>query len=151
LQALAGAPLVKRQDVERNRGPWVDAASVAAVIFTAVVAVAVGFQLALAAGAPWGTYAMGGRFPGRFPAPMRVAALAQGIVLALLAGVVLARAGLALEAWASSASWLIWVVVGFSALSLLMNSMSSSKGERLLWIPVAVVMLASSLVVALLG
>ncbi|MDZ4179115.1 MAG: hypothetical protein U1E29_07785 [Coriobacteriia bacterium] len=128
-----------------------DAASVAAVIFTVVAAAAVGFQLALAAGAPWGTYAMGGRFPGRFPVPMRIAALVQGIVLALLAGIVIARAGLALEAWASSASWLIWIVVALSAVSLLMNSMSSSKGERLLWVPVAVVMLASSLVVALLG
>jgi len=129
----------------------VDAASVAAVIFTAVAVVAVGFQLALAAGAPWGAYAMGARFPGRLPVPMRVAALAQGIVLVLLAGVVLARSGLALEAWLPSATWLIWVVVGFSALSLIMNSISSSKGERLVWTPVAVVMVASSLVVALLG
>jgi len=129
----------------------VDVQSVAAVIFTVVAVAAVGFQLALAAGAPWGTYAMGGRFPGRFTVPLRVAALAQAIVLALLAGIVIARAGLALEAWASSASWLIWVVVGFSALSLLMNSMTPSKGERLVWVPVAIVMLASSLAVALLG
>ena len=128
-----------------------DVQSVAAVIFTVVAVAAVGFQLALAAGAPWGTYAMGGRFPGRFPVLMRVAALAQAIVLALLAGIVIARAGLALGAWASSASWLIWVVVGFSALSLLMNSMTPSKGERLVWVPVAIVMLASSLAVALLG
>lgn len=128
-----------------------DVQSVAAVIFTVVAVAAVGFQLALAAGAPWGTYAMGGRFPGRFTVPLRVAALAQAIVLALLAGIVIARAGLALEAWASSASWLIWVVVGFSALSLLMNSMTPSKGERLVWVPVAIVMLASSLAVALLG
>lgn len=128
-----------------------DVVSVAAVTFTVVAVGAVGFQLALAAGAPWGTYAMGGRFPGRFPVPMRFAAFAQAIVLALLAGIVGARAGLALEAWASSASWLIWVVVGFSALSLLMNSMTPSRGERLVWVPVAIVMLASSLTVALLG
>ncbi len=82
-----------------------DAPSVAAVIFTVVAAVAVGFQLALAAGAPWGTYAMGGRFPGRFPAPMRIAALVQGVVLALLAGAVLGAAagGVSLKR--------IWVVV----------------------------------------
>lgn len=126
-------------------------APVAAVLFTVAAVAAVGFQLALVAGAPWGSYAMGGRFPGRFPAPLRVAALAQGIVLVLLAGVVIARAGLAFEAWESNASWLIWVVVGFSALSLLMNAMSPSKGERFVWVPVAVLMLASSLVVALLG
>ena len=145
-----GAQL-KRKCVRPIGGTSVDAGSVAAVIFTVVAVVAAGFQVALTLGAPWGSYAMGGRFPGRFPAPMRFAAVVQGAVLLLLAAVVLARAGLAFGGWASAASWLIWVVVGFSALSLLMNSISSSKGERMLWVPAAVLMLASSLTVALLG
>lgn len=124
---------------------------VAALTFATVTVGAVGFQLALAVGAPWGSYAMGGRFPGRFPALMRVAAEVQALILALLAGVVLARAGLALETWASLASWLIWVVVAFSGVSLVMNSITPSKGERRIWVPVAIVMLSSSLVVALAG
>jgi hypothetical protein len=36
-------------------------ASVAAIVFAVVTSVGVGFQLALALGAPWGAYAMGGR------------------------------------------------------------------------------------------
>lgn len=35
------------------------------------------FQLALALGAPWGTYVMGGTFPGSFPPAMRAAARRQ--------------------------------------------------------------------------
>jgi len=129
----------------------VSAVGVAAVIFTTAAAGAVTFQLALALGAPWGAYAMGGRYPGRFPAPMRIAAVVQALILVGLAGVVLARAGLMLEAWDSAASWLIWIVVGFSTVSLVLNAITPSKGERLVWVPVAMVMLASSLVVALAG
>lgn len=125
--------------------------SIAAVIFVVATAGAAGFQFALALGAPWGAYAMGGKFPGRFPPPMRVAAVAQACILLLLAALVVARAGLALSTWASAASWLIWVVVGFSAVSLVLNSITSSAGERRVWVPVAIVMLGSSLAVALGG
>ena len=125
-----------------------DLITVSALAFVVVVSAAIGFQLALAAGAPWGAYAMGGRFPGRFPPPMRVAAVVQAVVLGLLAAVVADRAGLlALPL----APWLIWVVVAFSGLSLAMNAVSPSAGERRLWVPAASVMLAASLVVALVG
>ena len=106
-----------------------DVKSIAAIIFVAVTVGAVGFQLALAMGAPWGAYAMGGTFPGRFPAPMRVAAIVQALVLTLLAAVVIARSGLALDTWAPAASWLIWVVVAFAAVSLVLNSITSSGRE----------------------
>lgn len=128
-----------------------NAASIAAIIFTIAAAGAVAFQLALALGAPWGEFAMAGKFPGRLPAGMRVAAVIQAVVIALLAAVVLARAGLAFEAWSEASSLLIWAVVAFSAVSLVLNSITSSAGERRIWVPVALVMLGSSLVVALAG
>ncbi len=125
--------------------------AVAAVVFALTAAGAVAFQLALAAGAPWGTYAMGGRFPGVFPPGMRVAAVVQGAVIAGLAVIVLGTAG-ALDLAALRAdgglAWLRWVPVAFSALSLVVNLASPSPGERRIWVPVALVLLASSLVVA---
>ena len=42
--------------------------SVAALLYAVVTAGCVAFQLALAVGAPWGSYAMGGRYPRRLPA-----------------------------------------------------------------------------------
>ena len=57
--------------------------SVAAIVFTVVTSVVAGFQLRRALGAPWGAYAMSGRFPGAFPALMRVAAIMQTVLLAL--------------------------------------------------------------------
>lgn len=54
----------------------VNVTTVAAAIYSLVTLVVVGFQLALAFGAPWGAYAMDGAFPGRFPPAMRLAAVA---------------------------------------------------------------------------
>lgn len=123
--------------------------AIAAVIYAIATAGVVAFQLALAAGAPWGAYAMGGSNPGSFPAPLRVAAIVQAVVLALLAGVVLSRAGLALPGWSTAAGWLIWVVVAVSAVALVLNLITRSTGERRIWAPVTAVMLLCSLAVAL--
>jgi len=119
-----------------------------AILYAITSAVVVAFQIALAAGAPWGMYAMGGAFPGQFPPALRIAALIQAALLVGMAAVVLARAELVLAAWSRAARWLIWVVVGFSALSLVLNLITPSAGERAIWAPIAFLLLISSAVVA---
>jgi hypothetical protein len=64
---------------------------VAAIIYAIVSLGVIAFQIALAAGAPWGAYAMGGAFPGQFPPALRIAAVIQAVLLAGLAAVILAR------------------------------------------------------------
>ena len=134
----------------RTAARWraMDLATLAALAYLAATLVGVGFQIALALGAPWGAYAVGGRVPGRFPPSMRLLALVQAVVLGLLALVVLESAGLVSRGRAEW-PWLIWVAVAVSAVSVAMNAASRSPGERRLWVPVGLVMLASSLVVAL--
>ena len=107
------------------------------------------FQIALAAGAPWGAYAMGGAFPGQFPPALRIAALIQAALLVGLAAVVLARAGLILPGWSRVSRWLVWFVVAFAALSLVLNLITPSAGERALWAPIAFLLLVSSSIVAI--
>ncbi len=126
-----------------------DVVALAALAYLAGTLLVVGFQIALALGAPWGAYAMGGRFPGRFPPSLRLLALVQAVVLGLLGLVVASAAGLAGLRLSAELQWLMWLVVALAALSLAMNAASRSPGERRLWVPVASVMLASSLVVAL--
>lgn len=121
----------------------------AAIVYAIATAGVVAFQVALALGAPWGAYAMGGSFPGRFPPAMRVAALAQAVILGLLAIVVLSSAGLVLPAVSESFPWLVWVAVAVAAVSLVLNAISRSAGERRIWVPVALVLLVCSLTVAL--
>ncbi len=121
----------------------------AAIVFAILTLVAVGFQVALALGAPWGEYAMGGANRGRLPPAMRIAALVQAIILSILALGVLQRAGLVDVPILRDLPWLIWVAVAFSAVSLVLNAISRSAGERRIWVPVALLMLGSSLLVAL--
>jgi hypothetical protein len=120
----------------------------AGMLYASVSAVVIAFQVALALGAPWGAYAMGGAFPGQFPPPLRIAAVFQAALLLLLAVVVLARAGVALPQWSRASRWLVWIVVAFSAASFLLNLITPSAGERLIWAPVAFVLLLSSALTA---
>jgi hypothetical protein len=128
-----------------------DSAGMAALVYLAATAIVVGFQILLVLGAPWGEYAMGGSFPGRMPAPMRVLAIAHAVVLSLLALVVLSQAGLPAPDLTAGRPWLIWVVVAITALGVVLNTASRSAGERRLWVPVNLVMLSSSIVVAVAG
>jgi hypothetical protein len=120
----------------------------AAIIYAIVSTGVIAFQIALAAGAPWGAYAMGGAFPGQFPPAMRVTALIQVVLLIGMTLIVLARAGLILPGWQRASRWLIWFVLGFAALSLILNLITPSGGERAIWAPVAFVLLLSCAVVA---
>lgn len=121
----------------------------AAFLYSFASAGIIAFQLALAAGAPWGAYAMGGAYPGQFPPALRIAALLQAALLGGMAAVVLARARLILPRWLRLARWLVWGVVAFTAISLVLNLITPSAGERALWAPVAAVLLICSTVVAL--
>ncbi len=118
--------------------------AIAAAIFSLCVVCAALFQLALACGAPLGHLAMGGRYPGRFPPPLRVAALVQALVLSGFALIALTKAKLVFPQYYELAENAMWLVAGISALSLAMNLMTPSKAERQLWAPVAAAMLASS-------
>lgn len=127
----------------------VDVTTLAAIVFAVVTAGVVLFQIALALGAPWGAYAMGGAFPGRYPPRMRAAAIGQAALLALVAVVVLSKAGIVVPSVSEALPSLIWLAVAFSAVSLVLNAITPSAGERRIWVPVALVLLGSSLVVAL--
>ncbi len=122
--------------------------SIAAIVFALATLVVIGFQAALAAGAPWGSYAMGGSRPGQFPPAMRAAAVIQAVLLAVLAIVVLDAGAVLALGWTVAIPWLAWIPVLVSLASAIANAATRSVVERRLWLPVAIVMLLSSVVVA---
>ncbi|MEM7530593.1 MAG: hypothetical protein AAF639_00330 [Chloroflexota bacterium] len=122
---------------------------IAAYVFTICTIIVILFQFALAAGMPWGHLAMGGRFAGVMPPAMRVGAIIQAALLAFLAMIVLARSGTAFTGMYSMSTTGIWVVVAINGLSLVMNLITPSKWERILWSPVVLIMTVCSLLVAL--
>ena len=91
---------------------------------------------------------MGGAFPGQYPPAMRVASIFQAALIALIAGVVLSRAGVALTRWSHASRWLVWIVVAFLAVGLVLNLATPSAAERVIWAPVLFFLLVCSLMVA---
>lgn len=122
---------------------------ISAIVFSSLIAVVILFQLALAAGIPWGCYAMGGKYPGKYPPVMRIAALFQIIILALLALIVLSKSGITLHRWYPFANHAIWFVVVFSTVATILNVLTKSKWERRIWAPVSVLLLITSITVAI--
>ncbi|MBN2007076.1 MAG: hypothetical protein JXA21_27240 [Anaerolineae bacterium] len=119
------------------------------VVFLVLTAIGALFQLALALGAPWGAYTLGGKFPGQLPAKLRVAALVQILVMVVFALIVLVRAGLIFSGLYAIGRVAIWFVVVFFVLGTFANLSTPSKGERLLWGPVNVLMLMMTIIIAL--
>jgi hypothetical protein len=122
---------------------------IAAHAFVVLVSFVIGFQIALAAGAPWGHLTWGGRFPGRLPGRMRGVALFSVALLAAFAVTLEVRAGTIFANLTTEARGWAWVVVVYCALGVVANAATPSRQERLLWLPVVSLMLACSLVVAL--
>ena len=107
------------------------------------------FQLALALGAPLGEFTLGGKYPGKLPPKIRVAALFQILVMGLFVTIVLTRAGLILPSLADASRVAIWFVAGFFVLGSIANLSSPSQKEKRLWGPVNILMLILSVLIAL--
>ena len=120
----------------------------AAWIYAALTAVVCVFHLAIILGAPWGHLTMGGRWDGALPWQGRVVSALSMSLLAGLAVVVLARAGvlrLRLPGWA------IWVVMAILGVAVVEHLLTPSAAERDLWLPQILVMLVCAVVVARRG
>jgi hypothetical protein len=122
--------------------------TIAALIFTVLSALVGVFQLALVFGAPWGEVTLGGRYKGALPKHIRVAPAVSAVLIFGFAVIVLARAGLAFYDLKSLSAKLIWGVAAYCFLGSLMNYITPSKRERVLWFPIVAAMLICSLLVA---
>lgn len=118
-------------------------------IFSFFIFITVLFQFSLALGAAWGKYAMGGKYPGKFPPKIRMLALFQILILIFIDLIILVKGGMIFEGLYSAVKVAIWFVVGFFALGTFMHIMTKSKWERILWLPVNIILLMSSLYIAL--
>ena len=124
---------------------------VIAALIQAVIALGVAiFQIALVAGAPLGEYTMGGQHPGKLPGQFRVTAAVSAIIMVAQSGHYLAQAGILNPALSPGQNAIVnWFWFGFAVLGLIVNSISRSKKERNLWVPVLLVSAICTLLVAL--
>ncbi|KGP85470.1 MULTISPECIES: hypothetical protein [unclassified Paenibacillus] len=119
------------------------------IAFTILILIVILFQVALAVGVPWGEYAMGGKFPGKYPRSMRFACLFQITILAFIALVVLSKSGLLLLGWSTFADTAIWFIVAYLVLGTILNLITRSVWERRIWAPVTLLLLLTSVIIAI--
>jgi len=115
------------------------AAWVAAALFFIVAA----FQATLVFGAPWGEYTQGGVTSGALVASGRVLAAISCVLLIVMAGAILARAGEGplRRLPARVVTVLAWVAMVYAVVAVFLNIITRSAAERALWAPVSIVLL----------
>ena len=120
-----------------------------AVLMCVVLLALIGFQIALAAGAPLGRFAWGGQHPGTLPRRLRIASAVSTLVYVGIGLVALSRVGALTLVAPPVAALLAWLIFGYLCLGVVMNAASRSRGERAVMTPIAAVMAACALGVAL--
>lgn len=121
---------------------------IAAIIYAFLSAFVILFQIAVTFGAPWGEYAMGGFHHGTYDVKLKFAALFQIFIIAVMAVIVLLRADILKGATIDAAKRGMWLVLFLSFMSMVMNVITPSKKERMLWAPVAIVMFLCAATIA---
>ena len=106
------------------------------LVYGLIVAGVIVFQVALLLGAPWGRLTQGGQVDGALPWTGRLAAVGSAGLLAAMAAAMRSADG----GWPNWPMWTAWATLALSAASMLMNWITPSKPERLVWGPVTTVM-----------
>ncbi|MBQ1499769.1 MAG: hypothetical protein IIZ38_15785 [Sphingomonas sp.] len=122
--------------------------SIAALLFCGLLAGLAAFQLGLIAGLPLGRFAWGGQHR-ILPPRLRFGSGIAILIYAVLALIILDRAGLVAilpDAWSRG---LAWATALYLAFGLALNLISRSREERRLMAPVATLLLCCALVVAM--
>ncbi|MBP6186277.1 MAG: hypothetical protein KA421_00785 [Rhodoluna sp.] len=121
----------------------------AAIVMAIVQFMVAMFQLALVLGAPMGEYAFGGQHPGKLPKQFRITSAFSFVFLLAVGGHYLAQAGVFTPLFPGAINTVAnWCLVGFNVVGLVMNSISRSKKERQMWVPVLLLSVVLSIIVA---
>jgi len=121
----------------------------AASLYTVITSVVIAFHIALLFGAPWGEFALAGKFPGRLPGRARIIVAFEIAVLVVMNMFVLIHSRLVPNDLQEITNIAIWGVVAITSVSVILNIITPSKPERMLWGPVTVMQLICCSVVAL--
>ena len=108
------------------------------------------FQLALAFGAPLGKFANGGKFPGSLPKNIRFIPFIQIAILWFFLYIVLIQTKMISNQPSAIGSIGIWFVVAFFFLGSILNLITPSKPERMVWGPINVLTFIAVLLIAIL-
>ncbi len=112
------------------------AASTGAILFLSVAL----FEVLLALALPWGEYAWGGFYGKVLPRKLRIASALASVFWAVAALILLEQGkvfSIGMNLTFTRVS--VWIVTALLLVGILLNSMSRSKKERLIWTPIAAI------------
>jgi hypothetical protein len=125
-------------------------ATISAGFLVATTLIVCLFQIALASGAPWGAYAYGGARVGKLPVGFRINSVVAAVVMLAISGHYLAQLGVFTPLLDSAGNSVVnWVLVTFTGLSAIANTITRSKKERAVWAVPTILMFIAALIVAL--
>lgn len=118
-----------------------------AVIAASLYAFVTVFQIAVAAGAPWGAYTQGGQSTGVLPSSMRLVAGSSALIVAAMGLTVLAAVDLGplRTANARSRLWAMRGTTAYAGVAVVANLATRSAHERAVWAPISTVLLVCCL------
>jgi len=119
-----------------------------AYIFIVLMIGAAIYQIALVLGAPYGEFTLGGKYPGKLPSYLRVAALMQALILLVFMIISISRSGIAFTFLYEISEVGIWVVFAFFIIGTILYLLSPSKKERIVMGTINIVALIYALMVA---
>ena len=107
----------------------------AAILYISITVLVIFFQFGLVFGAPWGEFTQGGRFKGALPISGRVIAALSIPLLIFMALSIASVVGFIFEwdRWAATAT------IAFQGVTVILNWITPSRKEKLLWGPVTTV------------
>ncbi|MDJ1113126.1 hypothetical protein [Microbacterium dauci] len=118
-----------------------------ALALTVILALLAVFQIALALGAPLGRFAWGGQHR-VLPTGLRIGSAVSVIIYALIATIAWDRVG-AIDVFPDGvAAVAAWVVFAYFVLGIVMNAISRSVPERVVMVPVTLVLAVLSFLIA---
>ncbi|CAH0141105.1 hypothetical protein [Microbacterium sp. Bi121] len=119
-----------------------------ALALTVILALLAVFQIALAAGAPWGHFAWGGQHR-VLPRNLRIGSGISIVIYAVIAFVAWERVGASSVLPDVVAQVAMWVVFAYFAIGIVMNAISRSKQERYTMTPIVLALAVLSLLIAM--
>jgi hypothetical protein len=120
-------------------------AQISALIYFAICIVVILFQICLIAGAPWGRLTQGGFNSEKLPKRNRILA-SFSIFLMLAMGLSIVSA---VGYWPDWPIWTGWIALATTVVSAIMNLLTQSMPERMLWGPITLAMLIFAFIVML--
>jgi len=114
-----------------------DVGQLFAYLYVLILGAVVAFQICLIFGAPWGEYTQGGRYKGTLPVNGKIVAGFSIPILIFLGASISSAAGL-MPVWER---WTAYVAIAIQLLNAILNWISPSQKEKLLWGPVTSLLL----------